>query len=151
MLNRTLMLISTALLLVSARAQDVQPLSDEEKTRALQILTSAAPVRGVRSVSAAPRRPLVATAGYHVAAPDQPAKRFAELTHFEYEGGVTIRSTVDLTTGAVVKIEKLEAYPTPLAEEEHKRAAALAMEKVPAIAELYAEVLRRCNTSPWRR
>src|ERR1700693_316743 len=45
--------------------------------------------------------------------------------HFEYRGGIAIRSVVDLTNGRVLEQTRLDAYSPPLAPEE--RAAALAL------------------------
>ena len=54
---------------------------------------------------------------------------FAEALHFDYDSGRTIRTLFNLTEGKAVKVEALEAYPTPLADEEFNQAITLATEK----------------------
>jgi replicative superfamily II helicase len=54
---------------------------------------------------------------------------FAEALHFNYDDGTTIRTIFNLSRREVVKVETLEAYPTPLADEEVEQALDLAMEK----------------------
>lgn len=52
-----------------------------------------------------------------------------EALHFNYDNGKTIRTIYNLTDKKVVKIDALEAYPTPLANEEVAEARNLAAEK----------------------
>jgi hypothetical protein len=59
-----------------------------------------------------------------------------ETLHFDYDDGKTIRTAYDLSSKKVVKIDLLEAYPTPLAPEEVKAAKTLAKEKDPRAKEL---------------
>jgi hypothetical protein len=54
---------------------------------------------------------------------------FVEALHFNYDNGKTIRTIYNLTDKNVVKIDALEAYPTPLASEEIAEARKLADEK----------------------
>jgi hypothetical protein len=54
---------------------------------------------------------------------------FMEALHFDYDTGKTIRSICNEREHKVVKIETLEAYPTPLAAEELALATKLAKEK----------------------
>lgn len=62
---------------------------------------------------------------------------FAETVHFKYEGGITVRSTVDLQKKKVIKVERLEAYPTPLIKKEEERAIRLARAQIPVVEGLY--------------
>jgi hypothetical protein len=62
---------------------------------------------------------------------------FVESLHFEYDTGKTIRTIYNLTDKKVVKIEKLEAYPTPLADEEVGQAKSLAAEKNDKVQALF--------------
>jgi len=52
-----------------------------------------------------------------------------EMSFFNYNNGKTVRATIDPKEKKVVKVESFEAYPTPLAEEEKRRAEVLAKEK----------------------
>lgn len=51
-----------------------------------------------------------------------------EAVYYKYEGGITIRATTD-AEGKLLKLEELEAYPTPLTPEEQSEAVRLANEK----------------------
>jgi len=51
-----------------------------------------------------------------------------EAVYYKYEGGITIRATTD-SEGKLLKLEELEAYPTPLTPEEQSEAVRLANEK----------------------
>jgi Cu2+-containing amine oxidase len=67
---------------------------------------------------------------------------FVETLHFDYDGGKTIRTVYNLTDNKVVKLQTLEAYPTPLAEEELAEARKLAADKderVKALLRKYKE------------
>jgi hypothetical protein len=52
-----------------------------------------------------------------------------EALHFNYDDGKTIRTLYDLTDKKVIKVDALEAYPTPLANQEIAEAKKLASEK----------------------
>jgi hypothetical protein len=65
----------------------------------------------------------------------------AEIMYYKYEGGETVRVTLDLPSGMppkVVKTETFKAYPTPLAPEEKQEAQRLAKEKVKQVSDLVA-------------
>src|SRR5262245_5075385 len=47
---------------------------------------------------------------------------FVETLHFNYNNNQTIRTLYNRTDKRVVRVESLEAYPTPLADEELERA-----------------------------
>ena len=55
---------------------------------------------------------------------------YVEALQFNYDDGKTIRTVYSVAEDAVVKVEELEAYPTPLADEELERAKELAKEKI---------------------
>lgn len=61
----------------------------------------------------------------------------AEVSHFRYEGGVTIRTTYDLGRKVLLSVELLPAYPTPLGVEETAKAIAMAREKSPIYHNFY--------------
>lgn len=53
--------------------------------------------------------------------------RFALVSHYRYEGDLTIQSTVDLSREVVSEVEAIPHLPTPLAPEELARARELAL------------------------
>jgi hypothetical protein len=64
--------------------------------------------------------------------------RRAEVEHFKYEGGVTIRTHVDMLPSlSVINVESLPAYPTPLAADELSEAVKLAREGIVRVKALY--------------
>lgn len=81
---------------------------------------------------------LVSSSKYRVKEDGKAEKAVAEVVYFRYEGGITIRATLDLGTNELLKLEELKAYPTPLAEEESTEAIRLAKEQSPAVRALYA-------------
>lgn len=52
-----------------------------------------------------------------------------EVLYYKYEGGVTLRATLDAKQGTVLEVQELRAYPAPLAREEHAEALRLAREQ----------------------
>jgi hypothetical protein len=69
-------------------------------------------------------------------------KPLAQAMHYRYDDGVTVRTTLNLADKKVVRVERLVAYPTPLAPVERREALALAQEKSPevkALLEKYKE------------
>lgn len=62
---------------------------------------------------------------------------FVETLHFDYDTGKTIWTIYNITDKKVVKIETLEAYPTPLAEEEITQAKKLAADKDERVKNLF--------------
>ncbi|MEW4566617.1 hypothetical protein AB1L88_02000 [Tautonia sp. JC769] len=74
-----------------------------------------------------------------VGASDAPDRVVVETLHFKYDEGVTIRSRIDAESREVVSVEKLRAYPTPLAPEELEEAMKLAREESDAVQGLFEE------------
>jgi hypothetical protein len=69
-------------------------------------------------------------------------ERFVRALFYRYDDGKSIRALLNRTTGKLVKVEVLEAYPTPPNEAEEAKAKALAIaqiEDVKALLEKYKE------------
>jgi Cu2+-containing amine oxidase len=56
------------------------------------------------------------------------AGRAALVTHYRYEGDLTIRTVVDLRERRILSVEALPHVPTPLSMEEFERAKGMALE-----------------------
>jgi hypothetical protein len=56
-------------------------------------------------------------------------QQMIEALHFRYDDGKTLRTTYNMSTKKVTKLEALEAYPTPLAAEEVAEAKKLAQKQ----------------------
>jgi hypothetical protein len=78
---------------------------------------------------------LVNAARYEAAGGGQ---EVVEVLYYKYEGGVTLRATLDAKRGNVLEVQELKAYPTPLAREEHAEALRLARELNPPAKSLLA-------------
>ena len=120
-------------------AQETIPLTPRERAAVIAAI-EAAPSH--RAASLRPRDArMFATKvwAYRIKGADRPARRLAEVAHFKYDGGQTIRTTYDLDGKRVLKVETLDAYPTPLAPAELTAAVDLAKELVPAVKALYAK------------
>ncbi len=83
---------------------------------------------------------LVSSSKYRIIEDGSPAKEIAEVVYFRYQGGLTIRATVDLKNMELLKLEELKAYPTPLADAELSQAVTLANKESPAVKSLYTRV-----------
>lgn len=69
---------------------------------------------------------------------DQP-RTLVEALLFNYTDGLTIRATYNPEKKTVLKVEKLEAYPTPLAVSEIENARTLAKAKCPRAGKLFSK------------
>lgn len=137
-----------------AGAQGAQPLTSDERARALQVegtgRTSAAASPGgsgrlatAPTAAAAksyvtgvvPLEPLNrASAGQGRSAAAPTAPRRAQVTRFDYASGATVRTIVDLNSGTVLDTQSEVNAATPLAPEELAEAEQLFLAAVPAAA-----------------
>lgn len=70
------------------------------------------------------------------ASPSSAEQQVVEALHFRYDDGKTIRTMFNATEQKVIRIDILEAYPTPLAGEEIEKAKELAKAKDAKIRQL---------------
>lgn len=133
------LIVLTALGAAVTAAAEPEPLvlSAEERAGIVRRVEHCGTFRTAAIGRTDPRRYLTHFWAYELKAGKEAPRRLAEVTHFKYEGGETIRTTVDLGTREVVKVEVLKAYPTPLAPDELTAAVSLAKEKSPAVRAFY--------------
>jgi hypothetical protein len=136
-----------------AEAQTVRPLTNDERARALDIEATAnrnRPGAGGTTVFSSGRQGPNKSVVTQVVPlePVQPRRnaqtpfstgqprRLSEITRFDYATGATIRTTVDINTGAVVDTQSEMNYPTPLAAEELAEAKRLLLANAADVAEI---------------
>lgn len=70
------------------------------------------------------------------------APRIAEVTRYQYAGGITVHTYVDVDAERAVSVTPYPNFPTPLSAEELDRAITLASEQVPELASAVNEIGR---------
>lgn len=125
-----LALFLAAATVVPIQAQETIRLSAEQKETVSRLVETTLDTRdnGAKNRSVRPRY-LVDVWAYVLPSPHGSVQKLAEVTHFDYDGGVTLRTLVDLSQPDQPRVQKVEtftAYPTPLAEPERQRALQLA-------------------------
>jgi hypothetical protein len=123
------------------RAQETEQLSAERKQQVVNLVEQSIDGgSGARTTRGSRSRVLVGVWAYALPQQNSESRHLAEVTHYDYQGGVTLRTTVDLSQPAQPKIlgtERLKAYPTRLAPEELAQAVRLA-QQLPEVQNLFA-------------
>ena len=119
----------------AARAAEKTALAAQEVSSAAQRIESSAQFEKVAARQSDPRMYLVTAARYPASAKKP---EIIELVYFKYEGGVTIRATLDAQKNEVLAVQALRAYPAPLAREERDEAVRLARALDPGARALFA-------------
>jgi hypothetical protein len=119
-----------------------EPLPRDEKDKALQV-EQAAVQATTRDFFADPKvrdyankvtaGPQYVTSISAMPRPEPGMPRVAQVTRYQYAGGITVHTYVDLETGKALSVTPYVNYPTPLAPEEVERAKRLAFEQVPEV------------------
>ena|SRR5262245_15276968 len=137
-MSRTILFVAVSFVsLATAGAQDPRSeLTGAERTALLKEV--AASKEFATAIKESKKVVPVRVRTYTEAVDGKPEARFAEVLHFNYADGRTIRTVYNRTDGRIVRVESLEAYPTPLADSELARAKQIA-EK----SEARAEFVRR--------
>ncbi|MFN0053560.1 MAG: hypothetical protein ACKV0T_15380 [Planctomycetales bacterium] len=123
---------------IQADGQDNIPLSFKEQQEVVRRVEAAKSYRQAAVIDADKRIYVVDLWAYEMRRA-KPPRRMAEVLHFKYEGGETIRTTYDLNAHKVVKVEKLQAYPTPLAAQELTVAIEVARQNDHRVETLFGE------------
>ena len=135
-------------------ASEPRPASPEQIGAANLVLENTGAKKQMMSAAAAsaptapPRQQLVRASIVSAPTEQSPEREIVEMLHFDYSDGRTVRSRVDLTNKKVLKVERLAAYPTPLAEEELRKAISLARDLAPAVNALYQEDTAKVKVEP---
>lgn len=132
-----------------AMAQAAKPLSQADRSRAIEIEKQVVQDRSQSvTIAGAPDKSIV-TSIVPLGAPVQaerssstPQPRRAEVSRFEYATGVTVRTVVNLDTGEVLATRRNTNFPTPLAPQEFEDAKALLIKTVPAVESIVSETGR---------
>jgi Cu2+-containing amine oxidase len=75
------------------------------------------------------------------------SNRQALVTHYRYQGDLTIQSAVDLTSQRIISVDTASGVPAPLAEEEFTRARKLALAD-PAVRRALGDATDRVTVEP---
>jgi hypothetical protein len=125
----------------AARAAETAALDAQELGAAARRVESSAQFEKAAARKSDQRLYLVAAARYGggLDEPENPgAPEILELVYYKYEGGVTLRATLDARQGTVLEVQALAAYPAPLAREERAEAVRLARDRDPSARALFA-------------
>jgi Cu2+-containing amine oxidase len=123
------------LMTIPLYGQEEVPLTPQERSRIVSLVENAPEVKHIESSRTNPRRVLVSVSAVRSKVGDA-TRRIATVLQYEYEGGKTIRTVVDVDNAQVKDVKQFTAYPTPFAPEERLEAASLAARKLPEIREL---------------
>ncbi|MEX0679685.1 MAG: hypothetical protein WD063_21630 [Pirellulales bacterium] len=80
---------------------------------------------------------VVATAASRILYEEDPQRDVMEVLHYRYDDGKTIRTLFNAADNKSIKTEELEAYPTPLADEELEQAKKLARSQEKRVNDLF--------------
>jgi hypothetical protein len=122
-------LLLAAAVAAIAHAAESPQLTDAQRMDVIRRIEASDEFRKATAAQADRRLEFANITTYTVKPKDGPERQYVQTLHFKYDGGRTVRTTYDLTANRVVKIESLEAYPTPLSPGEVTRAVNLAREK----------------------
>jgi len=100
-----------------------------ERDKAVKLSENDDAFKAIPTSDTKPRRVLIGVSAIQTKAKGE-LHRVATVTHYEYSGGITIRTTVDLDNQKVTEVKRLEAYPTPFSPEERLEAVSLASRNV---------------------
>jgi hypothetical protein len=113
-------------------------LSSQELKAALERIQGSAAFGKAAARRSDPRMYVVSASKYLGDRTTGATQEIVEVLYFKYEGGVTIRVTLEPRSGKILELEELKAYPAPLADEEHAEAIRLAKEQSEAVRQIAA-------------
>lgn len=122
----------------TAGVAETLPLSAEEQSAAVEKIKGSLSFSKAAAGKRDPRLYAASAWKYRDKEATREGQEVIEVLFYKYEGGVTLRASLDTKTGKVFEVEELKAYPCPLAGEERAAALRLAREQSPAVQKLLA-------------
>jgi hypothetical protein len=129
-LTAAVLLLAATLISAQASRQEFTTLSPETQGAILSIMTKAPEF--VKATKGTKKLVVCSMVQFTAKRGELKGKQIVQALHYDYDKGMTIRTTLDSQGKKVVRLEKLEAYPTPLAPSELRRAVKLASEHSPS-------------------